>query len=198
MDGLQQQINNLNQKVEQLHQVVERLTGQLTIIASPTAITSSSFIPSDKSLQPLPRLSHREEKAAYARVIATQDTMELVGYGNTNGRSYSETSELVGNSSTNGHSYSETSELIGNSTSSNHPYLSQRTPDSPSNYYRSTMEHKDVLSEDIIPQPVLPDPFHEPRVASDIQIRRLMAQLTAAYNRIAILEEQLLASRRNS
>lgn len=197
MDGLQQQINTLNQKVEQLHQVVERLTGQLTIIASPTAITSSSFTPSDKSLQPLPKLSHREGKSAYAHVMTGQDTMELVGNGSTNGHSYSEASELVGNSSTNGYSYSETSELIGNSTSNVHPYLHRRNLDSSTSYYRSTMEHKDVLSEDTIPQPVLPDPFHEPSVASDIQIRRLMAQLTAAYNRIAILEEQLLACRRN-
>ncbi|MBR8826858.1 MAG: hypothetical protein DSM107014_02965 [Gomphosphaeria aponina SAG 52.96 = DSM 107014] len=35
-------------------------------------------------------------------------------------------------------------------------------------------------------------------LSSEIQIRRLTAQLTAAYNRIAALEEQLLAYRINS
>ncbi len=63
--------------------------------------------------------------------------------------------------------------------------------------YRHTLEHKDILVEDNIPQTV-PDPVQEPSVSSDIQIRRLMAQLTAAYNRIAILEEQLLACRRHN
>ncbi len=35
----------------------------------------------------------------------------------------------------------------------------------------------------------------EPSCAADIQVQRLTAQLTAAYNRIAALEEQLLAKR---
>lgn len=36
---------------------------------------------------------------------------------------------------------------------------------------------------------------NEPELSPDIQIRRLTAQLTAAYNRIAALEEQLLSHR---
>ena len=61
----------------------------------------------------------------------------------------------------------------------------------------SVMEHKDVLMEN----------HHEfsnshqnsERVLSaDIQVQRLTAQLTAAYNRIAALEEQLLARRIHS
>ncbi|ERN40676.1 hypothetical protein KR51_00026600 [Rubidibacter lacunae KORDI 51-2] len=52
----------------------------------------------------------------------------------------------------------------------------------------SVVEHKDVL----------PDSNSGPSVnahsvSSDIQIRRLNTQLTAAYNRIAALEEQMLA-----
>ncbi len=66
--------------------------------------------------------------------------------------------------------------------------------DHPANGLAGFMEHKDVLldtSEVVSPanqtqtQPVSPD----------IQIRRLNTQLTAAYNRIAALEEQLLARR---
>lgn len=58
---------------------------------------------------------------------------------------------------------------------------------------RSVMEHKDVLvdSNDL--------DTHiqggEKELAPEIQIQRLTAQLTAAYNRIAALEEQLLARR---
>jgi len=45
--------------------------------------------------------------------------------------------------------------------------------------------------------------FHEnsyshhclPNISTELQIQRLTAQLTAAYNRIAALEEQLLARR---
>lgn len=35
----------------------------------------------------------------------------------------------------------------------------------------------------------------ETTFSSDVQIQRLTAQLTAAYNRIAALEEQLMAAR---
>lgn len=59
------------------------------------------------------------------------------------------------------------------------------------------MEHKDVLldgnSESINTQT-----NNEKPLSADIQIQRLTAQLTAAYNRIAALEEQLLARRIHS
>jgi hypothetical protein len=58
-----------------------------------------------------------------------------------------------------------------------------------------SMHHKDVLEdEDSIgfPEDLVTD------VPVDMQVRRLMAQLTAAYNRIAALEEQLLFSHRPS
>lgn len=58
--------------------------------------------------------------------------------------------------------------------------------------YKQSIEHKDVLT----------DSSHEghnksgeKELTPEIQIRRLTAQLTAAYNRIAALEEQLLAQR---
>lgn len=60
-------------------------------------------------------------------------------------------------------------------------------------FSNGSMEHKDVL----IDESNL-DTTHksgEKQLAPEIQIQRLTAQLTAAYNRIAILEEQLLAQR---
>lgn len=61
------------------------------------------------------------------------------------------------------------------------------------NSSRAAMEHKDVLvdSNGL-------DNHHqsgEKQLSSEVQIQRLTAQLTAAYNRIAALEEQLLAQR---
>jgi len=57
----------------------------------------------------------------------------------------------------------------------------------------AVMEHKDVLvdnnSLDSTSQ------SGEKQLAPEIQIQRLTAQLTAAYNRIAALEEQLLSKR---
>ncbi|MGB3201021.1 MAG: hypothetical protein WBA99_08960 [Nodosilinea sp.] len=57
----------------------------------------------------------------------------------------------------------------------------------------SVCEHKDVLLDssylDFDRQNT------ETTFSQDVQIQRLTAQLTAAYNRIAALEEQLLASR---
>jgi TolA-binding protein len=60
--------------------------------------------------------------------------------------------------------------------------------------FQSYMEHKDVLVDD---SEGANSSFGngEQSLSADIQIRRLTAQLTAAYNRIAALEEQLLASR---
>lgn len=53
--------------------------------------------------------------------------------------------------------------------------------------------HQDVLgNEDYLEDIVQCDP---PEITEDIQIRRLTAQLTAAYNRIAALEEQLVSKK---
>lgn len=77
------------------------------------------------------------------------------------------------------------------------------TPPKPSvsryyGHYMSTpeMEHKDVLVDSNYPES---DSQQGERVlAPEVQIQRLTAQLTAAYNRIAALEEQLLSRRVHS
>ena len=58
---------------------------------------------------------------------------------------------------------------------------------------KSKMEHKDILIDG-----TCLDTYRksgEKELTQEIQIQRLSAQLTAAYNRIAALEEQLLAQR---
>ncbi|MEB3219053.1 MAG: hypothetical protein VKN72_22835 [Nostocales cyanobacterium 94392] len=59
--------------------------------------------------------------------------------------------------------------------------------------FNSELEHKDVLVDDVY----LDGNFEtgDKQLTPDIQIQRLTAQLTAAYNRIAALEEQLLLKR---
>lgn len=57
----------------------------------------------------------------------------------------------------------------------------------------SMEQHKDVLMDDNYPDS--DHHHHERNLTPDVQIQRLTAQLTAAYNRIAALEEQLLAQR---
>ena len=55
------------------------------------------------------------------------------------------------------------------------------------------LEHKDILIDGICPEGNLDG--GEKQLTPEIQIQRLTAQLTAAYNRIAALEEQLLLKR---
>ncbi|MBW4564149.1 MAG: hypothetical protein KME32_24010 [Mojavia pulchra JT2-VF2] len=55
------------------------------------------------------------------------------------------------------------------------------------------MEHKDVLADGIYTD--MNRQSGEKSLTPEIQIQRLTAQLTAAYNRIAALEEQLLRER---
>ena len=61
------------------------------------------------------------------------------------------------------------------------------------NKLKPGMEHKDVLADGTC----LDTHFQsgEKQLTPEIQIQRLTAQLTAAYNRIAALEEQLLSQR---
>lgn len=59
----------------------------------------------------------------------------------------------------------------------------------------SRLEHKDVLSDDDYITTKVMIHREEPNITADLQVTRLTAQLTAAYNRIAALEEQLLATR---
>jgi hypothetical protein len=54
-------------------------------------------------------------------------------------------------------------------------------------------EHKDILVDSSYLD--LERHSNETTLSKDVQIQRLTAQLTAAYNRIAALEEQLLAAR---
>ena len=55
-----------------------------------------------------------------------------------------------------------------------------------------TLEHKDVLVESPYPEQ---DSHSADSISPEVQTQRLTAQLTAAYNRIAALEEQLLSQR---
>jgi regulator of replication initiation timing len=61
------------------------------------------------------------------------------------------------------------------------------------NSLESSMEHKDVLLD--VNYADSESQSGERILAPEVQIQRLTAQLTAAYNRIAALEEQLLAKR---
>jgi hypothetical protein len=58
---------------------------------------------------------------------------------------------------------------------------------------RTGMEHKDILVDSNQLDAHIQS--GEKELSPEIQIQRLTAQLTAAYNRIAALEEQLLARR---
>lgn len=66
------------------------------------------------------------------------------------------------------------------------------SPAPTTNYLGGMSEHRDILAE-------TPPQQHHPQDGQDLppemQIQRLMAQLTAAYSRIATLEEQLVACR---
>lgn len=57
------------------------------------------------------------------------------------------------------------------------------------------MDHKDVLQDTGYGYKSYNSPYGDNYLAPETQIRRLTAQLTAAYNRIAVLEEQLLSRR---
>jgi chaperonin cofactor prefoldin len=56
-----------------------------------------------------------------------------------------------------------------------------------------SMEHKDILSDSTLSD--VENQGGERSLSAEVQIQRLTAQLTAAYNRIAALEEQLLSNR---
>lgn len=85
------------------------------------------------------------------------------------------------------HTHAESNDILPDSGVVNRsPALARRAPN-------PAMMHKDVLSD---------DPYLEGDSSStsrnlspEIQIQRLTAQLTAAYNRIAALEEQIMAYR---
>ena len=127
MDGLQQQINELNQKVTQLHHIVEQLGLQMG-----KSQLHSEAVVNEKSPSQPPSIAS-----------------------------------------------------VSTSVTSSVPKT---------NHYHSVMNHKDVLLDDGETTTLIA-PEEEPLLTTDLQVRRLTAQLTAAYNRIAALEEQLLACR---
>lgn len=68
-----------------------------------------------------------------------------------------------------------------------------RLPYSSFHRLQGVLEHKDVLTDDNYGEKE--SQGSERQLSPEIQIQRLTAQLTAAYNRIAALEEQLLSQR---
>ncbi|GAB1541967.1 hypothetical protein NUACC21_46400 [Scytonema sp. NUACC21] len=62
--------------------------------------------------------------------------------------------------------------------------------------FNSELEHKDVIADGVYSDSNLQG--GDKQITPEIQIQRLTAQLTAAYNRIAALEEQLLLKRIHS
>lgn len=62
--------------------------------------------------------------------------------------------------------------------------------------FNAEMEHKDILSDGVYSDTNLHG--GDKHLTPEVQIQRLTAQLTAAYNRIAALEEQLLIQRISS
>jgi len=78
------------------------------------------------------------------------------------------------------------------SLSANYSRASSTKKETESNY--SLTHHKDILVDESS-ETSLNSSSSESELSTEIQIRRLTAQLTAAYNRIAALEEQLLTYR---
>lgn len=62
-------------------------------------------------------------------------------------------------------------------------------------HWQSVMGHKDVLMDESDWEQIFEIKPEPQVISSELQVRRLTAQVTAAYNRIAALEEQLLAHR---
>ncbi|MUG99506.1 hypothetical protein F7734_47375 [Scytonema sp. UIC 10036] len=79
--------------------------------------------------------------------------------------------------------------FLGNSGDRRHQFKGHSS-------FNSELEHKDVIADGIYSDSNLQG--GDKQITPEIQIQRLTAQLTAAYNRIAALEEQLLLKRINS
>ncbi|MTJ13141.1 hypothetical protein FJR11_11180 [Anabaena sp. UHCC 0187] len=69
-------------------------------------------------------------------------------------------------------------------------YLEKKQP----GYNLQELEHKDVLVDRLV-YPEMNYQATDRQITPEIQIQRLTTQLTAAYHRIAALEEQLLKQR---
>lgn len=88
----------------------------------------------------------------------------------------------------------------GGATANSYPVEARSLPDGRAaavlfdpNPSRSAMVHKDIIADD---DRLEGDRSQkEKELTPELQIQRLTAQLTAAYNRIAALEEQLLSRR---
>lgn len=84
--------------------------------------------------------------------------------------------------------------LVSSSTGDYHQFSGSsvygRTPEL--GLLNALMEHKDVLVED---HHLESHGTGDKELSAQVQIQRLTAQLTATYNRIAALEEQLLSRR---
>lgn len=82
--------------------------------------------------------------------------------------------------------------------SNNYTHINDRVPLTNSHYTQSSsvLVEQDLIFDGMNGEPqITTHHYNELSISQDTQIHRLTAQLTAAYNQIAALEEQLLARR---
>jgi hypothetical protein len=105
--------------------------------------------------------------------------------------------ELLARAQNDPHREPEPNSAKVNSPAAKPPHRDPPTPQQL--HWQAVMSHKDVLMDDSDWEQVQAiDTEPEPPMSNDLQVRRLTAQVTAAYNRIAALEEQLLSHRSHS
>lgn len=93
---------------------------------------------------------------------------------------------------------SQSRDIVGGAADPPRPpvYQSLYVSNTHSNTHALELEHRDVLVDNDYVQ--IDNQSGDPSMTTEVQVQRLTAQLTAAYNRIAALEEQLLARRVHS
>lgn len=185
MNSVESQITTLIHKVDILYQMLEQLNRKITLISTQNGCTNHQWMPSSQF-----NLSTSDYYA----------NGEIIGAGGTSqnldlDQASWPPSHQQQNYATNGTSLASSLKKVDLSSPMDRSllYLDDAAGYPSSKMFDRCLLHRDILSDDNSLEDMISG--EQPEITPDIQIQRLTAQLTAAYNRIASLEEQLVAQR---
>ena len=192
MESTESQMMTLIHKVDTLYEMMEQLNHKIALISAQYAYTSK------KSAKPCDFDVRISDYSMTGEIVG--DRLEYLDLNNSdkilpNGQNHQ--NHHYGDSASNTKvleaTLNENKLDLSSPMDMSSPYLEEEDCYPSGEVMEPSLIHKDVLgNEDYREEMVECNP---PEMTEAIQIRRLTAQLTAAYNRIAALEEQLISKR---
>jgi len=189
MGSVESKIMTLIHKVDILYQMIEQLNRKIALIGTKNGWTNNH------SVEGSPFDAKISDYYANGEIIDSRRESQNFYSDRASWQPRLQGQNSAANSATNGRSLESSLKDVDLSSPMDRSllYLDNEVCYPTSEMFDRSLIHQDILGNDNDLEDMVEG--EQTEITPDIQIQRLTAQLTAAYNRIAALEEQLVAKR---